>query len=391
MKIFLALCAFINRWLGTTFGEPSRRFRRRDYYRQQHFSTHFVTMLNQHLLLHLFLYKVVPSDSMIKFEHDDAVKQILGNHIRARAAQYSEPVFKYIDKHMVNQEVKFPFCHSEKSYHYPLYELSTTVDFESSIKNTDYYRYDLVTGSPTLQRDNDDVPLSSGTLDLATDISLGKLSRLDTDLVDTVLHRYILALDDTSILNANNCVVTLNMIKGIQTVLEAVCFMQGVYIKSGRAEQLIDKLKLCAEHRYGVSPNEDNPTQRCLAMLVGGKFNRGVILTTYLVREHTDVTQKWAIHGAEEEGSFVYFTYNSASLIGKARHTLTLGKRHQWFQVFDFKRVAARPKAGLPDSCVIYRDEILDFKQMLFEDKTLESWKGAIITDINGIPTGETL
>lgn len=400
MKIYLTLCAFINSWFGTKFGEPSKSFRKREYYKNHSYSKHFIAMLNQHLLLHQFLYYLTPSDSPAKFEHDEAVRVLLGEHLLARAAWHNDAVFKYVTKEMNNPKTHLPFCLAEGGFNYPLYEFTTSENFIDCLKTTSYNRHSLDETPPNFKRDCEDVPRTSNVLDIAANVSLSKLSRLDTELVDSVLHRYLLALDDMSIMNNNNAKVTLEMIKGIQKVLEAVCFMQGVYIKPGRAEQLVAKLTLCDNQRYGVSPNEDNSTQRCLAMLVGGKFNRGVILTTYLIRDRTDTTSKWAMYNLMERGSYVYFTYDPTALLSKARHCITFGTRHQWFQVFDFKRnpvdgdfkdSTISPKLSVDEDKIVYRDEILDFKHLLFEDKTLESWKGGVITDMFGIPTGEVI
>lgn len=394
MKIFLTICAFINSWFGTTFGEPSKTFRRREYYRCHTLSKNFISMLNQHLLLHQFLYDLIPDGSAAKFEHDEAVRGLLYEHILSRAAWYNDDVFKYVSKEIKDIRTSvstLPFCLDPLRFNYPLYEFTTSDSFTSCLETTSYVRHSLNDNPPNMKRDSEGEPRTSHILDLVTDLSLNQLSRLDTDLVDTVLHRYILALDDTSIINDNNTQVTLSMIKGIQKVLEAICFMRAVYIKPGRADQLIEKLTLCNQHRYGISPNEDNPTQRCLTMLTGGQFNRGIILSTYLVRERTDIVTKLAMRDISESGSYVYTTYSQDNLLGKASQSMSFGPRHQWFQVFEFNRMSKRPKTEASPDRLVYRDEILDFKQMLFEDKSLDSWRGAIITDLEGIPTGEVI
>ena len=399
MKIFITLCAFINSWLGTSLGEPSKTFRRREYYKRQYYPKNFIAMLNQHLLLHHFLYELTPSSNRAKFEHDEAVRTLLYEHILARAAWYNDDVFKYIYKgtvHILKSTTELPFCLDDKRFNYPLYELTTCDDFAKCLEITSYVRHSLDKAAPNMKMDCNGEPKISDEMYVDTSLSLGQLSQLDTELVDDILNRYLLSLDDTSIINSNNVQLTLDMIKGIQKVLEAVCFMRGVFIKPNRAEQLVSKLNLCNEHRYGINPNEDNPTQRCLTMLTGGQFNRGIILNTYLVRERDDVVTKWAMNDMSESGSYVYFTYDATNLLGKANQSITFGPRHQWFQVFEFNRVLKRPKAGVGENVLVYRDEIFDFRQMLFGNSLLdkqraEAWDTLPATNMVSVIKAGTL
>lgn len=400
MNMYLTLCDFINSWFGTSFGEPSKTFRRREYYQRNALSKNFISMLNQHLLLHQFLYDLIPDDSTAKFEHDEVVRDLLYEHILSRAAWYNSDVFRYVSKEIkdINTSIStLPFCLNPLKFNYPLYEFTTSDNFTSCLETTHYVRHSLNDTPPNMKRDSEGEPRTRTTpiLDLAMGLSLSQLSRLDTDLVDTVLHRYILALDDTSIINYNNAQLTLSMIKGIQKVLEAVCFMQAVYIKPDRAEQLIEKLTLCNDNRYGISPNEGNPTQRCLTMLTGGQYNRGIILNTYLARERTDIVTKEAMSDISESGSYVYMTYNQHSLLGKASMCMTFGPRHQWFQVFEFNRKSRRPKAEISPDRLMYRDEIFDFRPMLFgdsqRDKHLEAWDNIPATNMIYFLKEETL
>ena len=171
--------------------------------------------------------------------------------------------------------------------------------------------------------------------------------------------------------------------------------MDGVFIKPSRAEELVAKLTLCNEHRYGISPNEDNPTHRCLAMLAGGKFNRGIILNTYMIQERTDVVSKWAMNDISCSGGYVYFAYGPEALLGKAKQSIIFGPSHQWFQVFEFNRVLGRPRGTISKDRLVYRDEIFDFRPMLFgdsqRDKHLEAWDNIPATNMIDFIKEETL
>lgn len=57
MNMYLTLCDFINSWFGTSFGKPSKRFRKREFYKGQYYPKKFIIALNQHLLLHQFLHQ----------------------------------------------------------------------------------------------------------------------------------------------------------------------------------------------------------------------------------------------------------------------------------------------------------------------------------------------
>lgn len=396
MNMYLTLCDFINSWFGTSFGKPSKRFRKREFYKGQYYPKKFIITLNQHLLLHQFLYDLIPSDSRTKFEHDVAVKQLLLEHVIARAAWYSEDVFKYVYKEANVPNTYLPHCLEAASFNYPLYEFTTSDNFAECLRTTSYARHDLNDSPPNMKRDCDDEPMISDTLVIGSAGGLSQLSHLDIELVDIALGRYVQAMDDISIINGNNIQLTLDMIKGIQKVLEAVCFMDGVFIKPSRAEELVAKLTLCNEHRYGISPNEDNPTRRCLAMLVGGKFNRGIILNTYMIQERTDVVSKWAMTDISRSGGYVYFAYDTDALLGKAKQSITFGPRHQWFQVFEFNRVLRLPPRGtISKDRLVYRDEIFDFRPMLFgdsqRDKHLEAWDNIPATNMIYFLKEETL
>lgn len=378
MNMYLTLCNFINSWFGTSLGKPTKRLSKREYYKGQYYPKKFIARLNQHLLLREFLYDLIPSDRRAKFEHNVAVKQLLLEHVIARAAWYSEDVFKYVYKEANVPNTYLPYCLEAARFNYPLYEFTTSDNFAECLKTTSYTRHNLNESPPNMRRDCDNEPVSSDVLVIRSAASIGQLSQLDIELVDMVLDRYVQAMDDISIINGNNIQLTLDMIKGIQKVLEAVCFMDGVFIKPSRAEELVSKLTLCNEHRYGISPNEDNPTHRCLVMLAGGKFNRGIILNTYMIQERTDVVSKWTMNDISMSGSYVYFTYDTANLLGKAKQSITFGPRHQWFQVFEFNRALELPRGKISKDKLIYRDEIFDFRPMLFgdshQDKHLEAW-----------------
>lgn len=369
MNLLINLLLFIDSWLGTHLARPTKRFRRRDYFRGMMYNQNYIERLNRHLRIHEQLCKLDPSDNRTKYEHDKAVVHILNNHALSRAAWYNERVFDYVDKRLTkNSGDPIPFYSSFGYFNYPLYQITTIPDITLFLKGSRFIEECVlndVSIRKALLRDNEEwAPREHLLIKNQVGISEYELNSLDSLLVEAMLRRLVLALSNKSIEQNNNVSANLRTIRNIQVILEMLCFMDGVMIKEDLASALVDKLVLCDLHSLGVVPNQDNPTKRCLAMLSSTKIEPVTLITYIIEDEHSSAV---GLFDLQKEGAYIHVVFDSTTLLGSAQYALPVGYPYQWFQYFDFKRLSPSRHRRISDDNIACVDKITDFRSLIVE------------------------